>query len=118
MHTARPTSAQIARAVRRMLRRTRPAAAGEAGFTLIETLIASVVLVVGIAMFFNSLNVSVHAEANSRAREGATNLAREILEDARTLPFAQLAPYSIVHELQQMPGLASTSPPAWTIVRR
>src|SRR5205085_8908364 len=58
------------------------------------------------------------AEASSRAREGATNLAREILEDGRTIPYAQLAPSSVEHELQQMPGLASTSPPAWTLLRR
>jgi type II secretory pathway pseudopilin PulG len=118
MHPARSTPAQIARAARRALLRVARRGAVEDAFTLIETLIASVVLVVGVAAFFNSLSVSTHAQASSRAREGATNLAREILEDARTIPYAQLAPYSIEHELQQMPGLASSSPQAWTVVRR
>jgi type II secretory pathway pseudopilin PulG len=120
MHAARSTPAQIARATRRVLVRVTRRAALEDAFTLIETLIAAVVLVVGVAAFFNSLNVSTHAEASSRAREGATNLAREILEDARTIPYAQLAPSDIIHELQQLPGLASTgaAPPAWTILRR
>jgi type II secretory pathway pseudopilin PulG len=118
MHPARSTPAQIARATSRVLIGGARRLALEDAFTLIETLIAAVVLVVGVAAFFNSLNLSTHAEASSRAREGATNLAREILEDARTIPYAQLAPSSIEHELQQMPGLASTSAPAWTIVRR
>src|SRR2546430_836768 len=94
------------------------AARRQAGFTLIEALIAALVLVVGIAAFFNALNISVHAQASTRAREGATNLAREILEDARTIPYAQLAPSNITSELQAMPGLASTSVKTWTIQRR
>ena len=126
MRPARPTPAHIARAMRRARsriahvgQRARRGGATVDGFTLIETLIAALVLVVGVAVFFNSLNVSVHTEASSRAREGATSLAREILEDARTIPYAQMAPSSIARELQQMPGLASTSAaPAWTIVRR
>jgi prepilin-type N-terminal cleavage/methylation domain-containing protein len=93
-------------------------ARAQGGFTLIETMIAALVLAVGIAGFFSTLDTSVHAEANSRAREGATNLAREVLEDARTIPYAQLAPTDIVPELQTMAGLASTSSPGWTIERR
>src|SRR5437879_222093 len=116
MPRAHPTPAQIVGATRRVRagalaaaggRRTCPCArrdaSGEHGFTLIEALIAAVVLAIGIAAFFNSLNVSVHAEASSRARESATNIAREILEDARTIPYAQLEPYDVVHELQSMP---------------
>jgi Tfp pilus assembly protein PilV len=94
------------------------ALADQGGFTIIETLIAAVILAVGIAGFFSALDTSVHGEANSRAHEGATNLAREILEDARTIPYAQLSPTDIARELQLMSGLASTAPPAWTIERR
>src|SRR5438128_2464790 len=90
----------------------------QAGFGLIETLIAALILVVGIAGLFNALNVSVHGEASTRAREGATNLAREILEDARTIPYAQLTPTDIVSELQAMPGLANAGTKGWTIARR
>jgi|GEM_PF-1246959 len=126
MRPTRPTPAQIARASRGarsraadLGRRAKRAGAPAGGFTLIEVLIASLVLVVGVAAFFNSLNISVHTEASSRAREGATSLAREILEDARTIPYAQMAPSSIVRELQALPGLTSTSPaPTWTIARR
>jgi Tfp pilus assembly protein PilV len=90
-----------------------------AGFSLIEVLIAALVLVAGMAAFFNMLNLSVHATASTRAREGATNLAREILEDARTISYAQISPTDIVGELQAMNGLASsTEGGTWTISRR
>jgi Tfp pilus assembly protein PilV len=79
--------------------------AGEGGFTLIETLVAAVVLVIGLMGVFGLLNVSVKASAQTRAREGAVNLARQILEDARTIPYSQISPTSIVKELKKMNGL-------------
>lgn len=89
------------------------------GFTLFEVLIAAVVLVLGLTALFGLLDTSLKASASTRAREGATNLAREILEDARTIPFSQLAPASIVGELQAMNGLADGSGTAgWQVLRR
>jgi Tfp pilus assembly protein PilV len=89
------------------------------GFTLFEVLIAAVVLVVGLTTLFGLLDTSVKASAATRAREGATSLAREIVEDARTLPYAQLSPTSVVEELQKLNGLANSTPGnGWHIVRR
>jgi type II secretory pathway pseudopilin PulG len=89
------------------------------GFTLFEVLIAAVVLIVGLATLFGLVDTSLKASASTRAREGASNLAREILEDARTIPYAQLSPGSIVGELQAMNGLADGSSAAgWQVVRR
>jgi type II secretory pathway pseudopilin PulG len=118
MRGAHDKSTRAAGAARAASRRASSRVRGQAGFTLIETLIAALLLVVGIATFFNALNLSVHAEASTRQREGATNLAREILEDARTIPYAQLAPTDIVTELQAMPGLANAGTKGWTIARR
>lgn len=89
------------------------------GFTLFEVLIAAVVLIVGLTTLFGLLDTSVKATASTRAREGATNVAREILEDARTIPYAQLSPSTIEGELQAMNGLAdASSASGWQIVRR
>jgi prepilin-type N-terminal cleavage/methylation domain-containing protein len=89
------------------------------GFTLIEVLIAAVVLVVGLTVLFGLLDSSVKATAATRTREGATSLAREILEDTRTLGYSTIGPNSIVGELQAMHGLANTSGGAtWQIARR
>ena len=94
-------------------------ASSQDGFTLIETLMASVVLIVGLLGLLGLLDVSVKASASTRSHEGATNLARETLEDARTIPYAQLSPTSIEGQLQAMNGLANaTSGSAWHIERR
>jgi type II secretory pathway pseudopilin PulG len=96
-----------------------PRVASDAGFTLIEVLIGAVVLIVGIATLFGLLDASVKASYQTRAREGATNLARQILEDARTIPYAQITPSSITEQLQAMNGLADSSEAAgWQIARR
>ncbi|HEV2922939.1 MAG TPA: hypothetical protein VGW98_02820 [Solirubrobacteraceae bacterium] len=80
---------------------------GEDGFTLFEVLIAAVVLIVGLTSLFGLLDTSLKASASTRAREGATNLARQILEDAQTIPYSQIAPKAIEGELQAMQGLAN-----------
>src|SRR5690349_16326661 len=78
---------------------------GDAGFTLLEVLIAAVVLMIGLMGLFGLLDISVKAGASTRAREGATSPAREIVEDARTIPYAQLSPTSTEGQLQAMNGL-------------
>ncbi len=89
----------------------------EAGFTIIETLVAAVVLVVGVMSLFSLLDDSVKAITATRTREGATNLARSIIEDAHTISYAQLAPTAIESQLQAMPGLADASQKSgWQIV--
>lgn len=91
----------------------------QAGFTVIETLMAAVILVVGLIGLFGLIDVSVKASAGTRAREGATSLAREMLEDAHTIPYAQLIPSSIESQLQLMNGLSNATPGSgWHIERR
>ncbi len=100
-------------------RAVRGALAPQAGFTLIETLIAAMVLAVGITATFGILNISAKTTVNTRAREGATNLVREILEDAHTIPYAQISPSSIEGELQATTELATTTSGAgWHVKRR
>ena len=92
---------------------------GDDGFTLIETLVAAVVLIVGLATLFGLLDSSVKATYATRAREGGTNLARQVLEDARTIPYSQMAPTTIKEQLQAMHGLEDASPAAgWQVVQR
>jgi hypothetical protein len=88
---------------------------------LFEVLIAAVVLTIGLLGLSGLLDTSVKATASTRAREGATNLAREILEDARTIPFAQISGPTepITRDLQEMKGLENATPGStWTILRR
>jgi hypothetical protein len=99
-------------------RRLRALAGGEQGFALVEILIAAMLMVIIVTGGFLLLDVGLHASAETRARDGATNLARQILEDARTIPYGQIAPTSIVGQLQAMNGLADASPAAgWQVIR-
>ncbi len=101
------------------LRAWRARAGDSDGFTLIETIVATVVLVIGLLGAFVLLDTASQTSAATRAREGAVSLAREISEDSRSIPFSQLSPYSLVSQLQAMPGLANAgSGSTWQIVRR
>lgn len=96
----------------------RPHPGAEDGFTLIEVLIALVLLVAGLLALFGALDTTVQASWTTRGREGAVTLAREISEEAHAIPFSQLNASTIVSTLQTMPGLASSSQSSWQIVRR
>jgi Tfp pilus assembly protein PilV len=95
-----------------------PPPASEEGLTLVEVLIATIVLAVGIVGTFGMLNTATKTSAQTHDREGAVSLAREILEDARTIPFAQLSPSSVEAKLQEMNGLENLTPgEGWHIAR-
>lgn len=62
----------------------------ESGFTIIEVMVAIFILVLGVlgvAVLANAANV---ISVTTKARVGATNLAREMLEGARTFDYADL----------------------------
>jgi Tfp pilus assembly protein PilV len=91
---------------------------GDGGFTIMETLIAAVVLIIGVMGLFALLDESVKTVVATRSREGATSLARGILEDAHTISYAQLSPSAIESQLKAMPSLSDASGEAgWQIVR-
>lgn len=88
------------------------------GFTLIEALVASMVLVVGLLTAYSILVISDHASASVRAREGGVALARQITEDVRSIDYSQVSSSSVVGLLQAMPDLANTSSGStWTVLR-
>src|SRR5919197_5517803 len=62
----------------------------ERGFTLVETMVAVVVLLVGLLSTFALLDVAAGSDSKARAREAATNLAREVLEDAHNTSYGKV----------------------------
>jgi Tfp pilus assembly protein PilV len=94
----------------------RPVLADERGYTLVELMVAALVLVIGVLGTFQMLDGANQASVANNARMGATNLAREILEDARAVDYKVLTPTQMVPALQARSEAVTTSP--WTVTRR
>jgi prepilin-type N-terminal cleavage/methylation domain-containing protein len=93
--------------------------ADDAGFTLVEVIVAAMILVVGMLGVATLLESAQRATARTKAREAATNLAREAIEAGRAVPYPDLIPSRLVSQLQAQPGLADAQPDStWQIRRR
>lgn len=90
---------------------------GEHGFTLIEVMIAALILVIGVLATITLVDGASSAVASTNARVGAASLARQIVEYARSLDYDKLTSTDMDPALRQQPGLASAGG-TWTIVRR
>ena len=105
-----------------------PALRREDGFTIVEVLVAIVILTVGVLGALVLINTANGTTLANEARTGGVNLAREVAEGSRavqeTVPYSQLSngcptPSSpanpcattspIVTALQAQPGLAADS---------
>jgi prepilin-type N-terminal cleavage/methylation domain-containing protein len=85
------------------------------GFTLVELLVATFVLLVGVLGALTLLTGALRTTAANNERVGATNLARELVEGTRSLDYDDLTG-ALVQTRLQARGLGSGSP--WTIQRR
>ena len=94
-----------------------PKLSDERGYTLVELLVAAFVLVVGMAGAFTLLNGANRTTTINNARMGATNLARELLEDARSVDYDTLTPTDVLDVLQAKGGVTG-SPSPWIVTRR
>lgn len=73
-----------------------------AGFTLVEVLVTIVVLTVGLLGTFAALRTSAHATLTNRERQAETSLAREVLEDAGSVPSWELSTSALPGALQPL----------------
>src|SRR5579875_307722 len=72
------------------------------GFTLIEVLITILVLTVGLLGTLAALQTSDHTTLTNRERQAGTSLAREVLEDAGSLPSWELSTSALPGALQPL----------------
>lgn len=123
MSTPDPQSPARARAadawgVMTRLRRIR---SDERGLGLVEVLVASTVLLVGMLGTVSMLDMASTVTTTTKAREQAVSLQREIIEEVRSVPYDALIPTSVVSEVQAASATladAHPSQPGWTIRRR
>ena len=87
----------------------------QSGFTLIEVLVAAMILVAGVLVAFSLIDGANKSISLNGARIGGTNLARELIEDARGTDYDKLQPGLVVPALQARAG-GSGAP--WTLQRR
>ena len=92
----------------------------ERGFTIVEVVVAIFLLLSGVLGAVALLDTGNQVTNNTRAREGATNVAREMIEVARSLPYDQLTNTAIVPALQAQPRLgdADTTATGWQLRSR
>jgi prepilin-type N-terminal cleavage/methylation domain-containing protein len=89
------------------------------GFTLIEVMVAALILVVGAGAAFALIDSANRAVTSNAARSGATNLGRELTEYARTTDYDLLQPTQAVTALRKHSQIAGTlTGGVWTIQRR
>lgn len=86
---------------------------GEAGFTIVEVMVAVVLLVVGVLAMLVMVEGSISSTNRTSAREQATNLARELIERSRQVPYASTttgaAPAALAASLPESPAVTGSS---------
>ncbi len=86
-----------------------PRASGQAGFTLVEVLVTIVVLTIGLLGTFAALRTAAHTTLTNRERQAETSVAREVIEDAGSLPYTQLTSSALPGALQPLVAHAATA---------
>ena len=89
----------------------------ERGFTLIEVVAATFILLVGVMATAALLNASSRANSTNRQRDAATNVARELVEAARSIPYERVSEPGVNTALQAIPGLEDAPESGYVLVR-
>lgn len=89
----------------------------ERGFTIIEVLAAMVILLVGVLATAKIIDATSQANAATRQRDAATNIARELIEGAHSIPYERVSEPGVNAALQAIPGLED-APGGGYVIRR
>jgi prepilin-type N-terminal cleavage/methylation domain-containing protein len=97
----------------------RPAFADQSGFTLVEVMVAALILLTGVLGTLTLLDGANAATSRTKSREAATNLARELIESARAVPYPELVTPKIAAAMREQPGLDDVDGDSdWHVRRR
>jgi len=91
----------------------------EHGFTIVEVMVAALILIVGGLSLVGLVDAANGATTSNKQREAGTNLAREVIENVGTISYDDVTPTGVVTALQARDGLADSSAnTGYTIERR
>ena len=101
-----------------MAPRVRPSS--QSGFTLIEVLVAMLILLVGVLGVVTMVDGANAVTSKTKAREGGTAIARSVIEVSRSIRYRDLTETTLEDALQSRPGLADAKPslPGYTFKSR
>ena len=80
------------------------------GFSLIEVLVSITILLVGVLGVVTMVDGANAVTTHTKARLGATNVARSVVEVGRAVPYRDLTDTSLLAALDSRPGLADALP--------
>ena len=89
----------------------------ERGFTIVEMMVAVVVLLVGALGTLAMLDTANKRSRGASDRQNGTAVARQVVEAAKSIPYRDVAPGSIVSTLRQDAAIAGISASPWRIER-
>jgi type IV pilus modification protein PilV len=91
-------------------RASSPRLRGEDGFTMVEIMVAMVLLVIGVLAMLVIVEGGLTSTSRTTAREQATNLARDLVERSRQVPYASTtlgaAPAALAAALPETPTVS------------
>ena len=94
--------------------------AGQEGFTIVEAMVACVLLLIGLVATLTIVERAASVTSTTRTREQATSLQRELVEGARSVAYDQLTPTGVGAAVRARPGLGDSAlgGAGWTVRRR
>src|SRR5215207_925313 len=90
------------------------------GFTLIEVLVAMLILLVGVLGVVTMVDGANAVSSKTKAREGGTALARSVIEVSRSIRYRDLSESTLAAALDTRQGLTDAKPstPGYTFKSR
>jgi prepilin-type N-terminal cleavage/methylation domain-containing protein len=89
----------------------------ERGFTIVEMMVAVTVLLIGVLGTVSMLDMANKRSRSAVDRQNATALARQVVEAAKSIPYRDVAPGTIVSRLRQDAAIAGVSGSPWHVER-
>lgn len=89
----------------------------ERGFTIVEMMVAASVLLIGALGTLAMLDTANRRARSASDRQNATAVARQVVEAAKSVPFRDIAPASMVTTLRQDSAITGVSGSPWRIER-